>query len=188
MNSPHIIVLAGYSCAGKSTLARTFCEIYEASQIHQQDVYREIAAERGFTSAREWLREVGTNTFIETTMDRVAHMIQTIEAKPIVVLDEAYNESGLKHLTNIFGEDAITLVQVNASADARGSRIAERLGTPTGASEELRFRDDFLKDAGLDVVLDRAQIHVLNEGFVRNTAYELGRQLEQLGLTLDTID
>ena len=174
-----IIFLAGYSAAGKSTLAREMSVNHGYQLIEHQPFIHQLAVERGFKRARNWLEHVGIDRFAEDSstamVSRTADLVSQGGKK--IVLDATYGLQMLNLFDIHFPDLYRIVVSVIASNQARLRNIQRRMGGISlhEAQTELDFRDDFLKRVGITDVLRNSHFSVKNEGSIQNVALETER-------------
>lgn len=71
-----VIILAGWSCAEKSTIAKKISELIGFDLISVYEVYRAIAISKGYKRSREWLENVGSNLFAISTFTEIADQME----------------------------------------------------------------------------------------------------------------
>ena len=179
----NIIILAGYSCAGKSTLARAYSDKYNCGYIDHQNLIHRIAQNNGFDRARHWLKSVGIELFIDISTKEIINEIRLLQDKEIdsIITDVSYGMKMLNEISSEFPKSRIFVVKLNASKSTRKKRIAFRMGNVNDrlASKELNFRDNFLKQANLDEVLRNATINLYNDSEIDNVVKELYNELQK---------
>jgi len=167
LENKRIIFLAGYSAAGKSTLAQELYTNWDYSFVEHQPLVHEIAFKKGYQRARYWLSEVGVNQFAkESTQEMILRTKKFFhEDKEKIVFDVTYGREMLKLFQREFPNIYILVVSIIAEEDVRLKNIQKRMGTESysKAQKELRFRDGFLREAGLNEVLKQSNIEVRNE-------------------------
>lgn len=179
-----IVLLAGYSAAGKSTLGRELSDNWEYDFVEHQPLVHEIASNKGYERARYWLDEVGVNQFAnESTREMVSRAKKIFEeGKEKIIFDVAYGREMLELFQREFPNIYILVVSVIAGEDTRVKNIQKRMGTESSseAERELHFRDGFLRDVGLDEVLPQSDIEVINKDrSIGEVASELNRLIEE---------
>ncbi len=172
-----ILTFVGYSGAGKSTLSRMVSQSLNLEFIEHQPLVHKIATSKGFDRARHWLADVGIEKFIEESGNEMIRRIQTAseENKAGAVIDVVYNEAMLDQIKDAFPESKLVVVAVNTESSTRGERISGRMGgiPMDEAIKEREFRDDFLRDSGMESALKRTDIEVMNNGNLEKTQEEL---------------
>jgi cytidylate kinase len=159
-----IVVLAGLSCVGKSTIGKTFCEKYGFDLINQQSIYRKIAKSKGYTLARKWLADVGNEVFTQETIDAVAIEIAGKKSEQGILVDETYGTRSLDYLRSFFPDRTFVIVAVRAKQSSREQRMEGRIGADREAArKEMYFRDNFLIQSGIEDVLKIADINLENK-------------------------
>lgn len=179
-----IVFLAGYSAAGKSTLAREMRDSWGYNLVEHQPLVHGLATSKGYERARHWLAEVGTNQFADESTNEMASRAKKIldngEAK--VVFDVAYGTNMLEIFRKEFPNIYILVVSIIAGEDTRAENIQKRMDTKSSeeARKELRFRDGFLHEVGLDGVLQQSDIEITNiDKPIREVASQLNRLIEE---------
>lgn len=162
-----IVFLAGYSAAGKSTLAKEMRDNWDYTLVEHQPLVHGIASRKGFKRARHWLAEVGVEKFAEESANEMVSRTKNVlkEGKIRVVFDVAYGVKMLELFQSEFPDIYKLVVSVIADEDTRTLNIQKRMGTESTdeAQKELHFRDRFLREVGLDEVLQRSDIKVTNK-------------------------
>lgn len=179
-----IVFLAGYSAAGKSTLAREMRDSWEYNLIEHQPLVHGLATSRGYERARHWLADAGVNQFADESaqemVKRTRKIIDVGETK--VVFDVAYGTKMLELFQREFPDIFKLVVSVLADESTRVENIQKRMGTESieDAGKELRFRDGFLREVGLDDVLQQSDIKITNmDKPIRDVASELNGLIEK---------
>lgn len=179
-----IVLLAGYSAAGKSTLAREMRNGWGYNLIEHQPLVHSLATSKGYERARHWLAEVGVEKFAnESVQEMVKKTRKIIDAgKTKVIFDVLYGTKMLELFRGEFPDMFILVVSVLADKDTRVENIQKRMGIISieDAEKELHFRDSFLREVGLDVVLQQSDIEITNINKpIRNVASELNELIER---------
>lgn len=163
-----IVFLAGYSAAGKSTLAREMCDNWGYHLIEHQPLVHDIASSKGYKRARHWLADVGVNQFADESaremVTRAKKILGAGETK--IVFDVAYGTRMLELFQNEFPDIYRFVIYVIAEEDFRTKNIQKRMGTESSdeAEKELHFRDSFLHEVGVDKVIQQSDIKIINKG------------------------
>lgn len=182
--SKQIIFLAGYSAAGKSTLAREMRDNFNYHLIEHQPLIHDIAKGKGYERARHWLANVGVEQFAkESAEEMVARTKSAInEGKTKIVFDVVYGTKMLELFRVEFPDMFRLVVSVLADKEIRTKNIQKRMGTESAeeAEKELRFRDGFLQEVDVDTVLKRSDIKIANTGRpIGEVASELNSLIEK---------
>lgn len=74
-----VIILAGWSCSGKSTTAKKLVDITSFDLIEVYKKYHRIAVSKGYRRSREWLYDVGGVIFSAETFLRIARYITILK-------------------------------------------------------------------------------------------------------------
>jgi dephospho-CoA kinase len=179
-----IVFLAGYSAAGKSTLAREMRDNWGYTLVEHQPMVHGLATKKGYKRARHWLAEVGVDRFAEESAKEMISRAESAlgEGKTKIVFDVAYGVKMLELFRNEFPDIFMLVVSVLSDEDTRMGNIQKRMGAKSieEAKQELHFRDDFLRQVGVDEVLERSDIEVTNKGRpVGEVVTELIRLIER---------
>jgi dephospho-CoA kinase len=179
-----IIILAGYSGAGKSTLAREFSKSQGYSFIDHQQIIHDLANQHGSPRARDWLAQIGPERFVQESTQEILNSIKTKSenGNQRFILDAAYGETMTRAIKESFPEAGMLVVAVLAERDIRLARIKKRMGNPSDsiAETELIFRDTFLKQVGLDQVLNQKNIEIYSNNPPDKLSLELIEQIKKL--------
>lgn len=178
-----VIVLAGFSCAGKSTLSKRLVDLYGFDLVEQYVVYSSIAHTRGYKRTRHWLADVGNEVFVkETTLESVRR-INSLEGSMGVVIDASYGPLMDDILRSGLVNVHLVVVAIKADERLRAVRMASRMGVPDKeALEELTFRDGFLSAVNLELIMEGADIEVVNKGDINEVLGQMVDELARLGI------
>ncbi len=178
-----VIVLAGFSCAGKSTISKRLIDLYGFDLMEQYVIYSGIAYTKGYKRTRYWLAEVGDEVFVkETTLENVRR-INALKGSKGVVIDASYGPVMDEILRSSLINARIIVVAVKADEILRAVRMAGRMGaTDEEAQVELTFRDSFLSEVNLDEVLEKADFEVVNRSGIEDALSQLAEELTKLGI------
>lgn len=180
-----IVILAGFSAVGKSTISSNFCEKYGWDLIKHQELVHGIATSKGYERARYWLKEVGIDTFMSESVAEMINRIRKTENTRGVLIDASYGPSMIGSIRKTFPEDKVATVAILAESETRESRMIGRMGAEREvARAEKEFRDRFLKDAGVEKVISESDITIYNRGEIGTAIEELSRGLRALGFIL----
>jgi len=181
-----IILFAGFAGAGKTTLSRSLSKRLDFSYIEHQKVVHELAASKGYSRARYWLKDAGVKKFIGESTDEMVHL--TREAKHVglkgVILDVVYGDEMVDGFKNAFPEAEIVVIGVEANRGLREERIALRMGGVERAiaEKERGFRDKFLTEVGLRRALLKTDFNVENAGSLEELESRIEARLINLGV------
>lgn len=85
-----VIILAGWSCAGKSTVAKKLADTILFDLIDVYEVYHDIAVSKGYKRSRYWLHKVGGRIFANETTFRIVDYIKLFNESCGVVIDASF--------------------------------------------------------------------------------------------------
>lgn len=183
-----IIVLAGWSCSGKSTIAKKLANIYEFHLIELYDVYHELAIKKGYNRSREWLKEVGNDEFVTKTVFEIIDIIKLRRryGSKGFIIDASLGE-GMDFSLDYFLRDVISAendvnivnIPIFSPYYLRLHRMEIRLNTlcTKDAIKELLFRDRFLRAVNLDYVIRKANFSVWNISTLEKVVEEIRQKL-----------
>ncbi|WP_247001534.1 (d)CMP kinase [Halosolutus gelatinilyticus] len=127
-----LLTVSGPPGSGKSTTAELLADAFDLDHVSGGDIFRELADERGYTPL-EFNKLAEENDQIDRDLDRRLHEI-AVEEDGLVL------ESRLAGW--LAGEHADFRFWLDAPADVRGERIAEREDKdPVRATEETKARE-----------------------------------------------
>lgn len=182
----NILILAGYSCAGKSTLAKDFSDLSGYGFVEHNKLVHEISESKGFDRARYWLSEVGMKIFIDDTLSEISKRIREFKnlSKNGVITDVAYGNQMINKLREDFPDSKLIVASIVANKELREARMMGRMGgvERESAVNEREFRDGFLIEAGLEEVLKHSDIVVANEGGQKDMLVNFCDKLKAVGI------
>lgn len=159
-----IILLTGYSGAGKSVVSNQLATSLGLSYIDSRNVYHKLARELGFTSGREWLKTAGTSDFLENVIDETVRQMSDQPEGTNFVLDAVAGNRMVEKIRSSFPQANMTIVSLQAPVEVREGRIARRQNLDLqSAAHERKFRDGFLQESGVEATMQQANFVVENE-------------------------
>ncbi len=171
-NNKVLIVLVGFSCAGKSTIAKKLSELCKLEFLDQNKIYHSIAISKGYKRSRDWLKEVGSIIFTEETVKETIKCFRSISGKTGAVIDASYGLSMHSILHSDLSEARIIVISVLANRNLRLQRMMGRINASRKeADKELVFRDNFLKKVKIEDIMSECDLEVINEDDI-NSAVE----------------
>jgi len=177
-----VIVLAGFSCAGKTTISRLLADLCGYDLMDQRQIYSRIALARGYERTRDWLSSVGGEVFVKETTLETIRRIKALPASRGVVIDASYGPAMHEQLRSGLANIRIIVVSIRAVESERAMRMAGRMNaSEEAAGTELDFRDNFLKEVNLEAVLAEADIKVVNTAAPEEVARSLAEELASSG-------
>lgn len=176
-----IVLLAGYSGAGKSTVAQKFADAYGFNFINHQRLVHDLATSKGFERARYWLASVGNKTFAEESAKEMVRLIKEKGETRGIIIDVTYGTEMIEEIKNNFRDCKIYVVGFFADFETRKERIMGRMGAEReAASVEMDFRDSFLREVGLETVITgKLDFSLTNSGKIEDTTKTLFNELEK---------
>lgn len=179
-----ILILAGYSAVGKSTIGPALCEKCGFHYINHQKLLHGLAEARGYKRSRYWLADVGIQSFIEESLNEMVRKIKDEEDKARgFLIDAAYGNQMLEKFEKAFPDAKVVVIAVLADPEIREGRIMGRMAAEREpAIVEMQFRDGFLREAGLDEVLRQTDFAVYNTGELKETVNTISGFLALRGI------
>lgn len=182
-NKLSVIVLAGFTCAGKSTISKRLVDLYGFDLMEQYVIYRSIAMTKGYKRTRHWLAEVGNEIFIKETTLETVRCINSLADSHGVVIDASYGPAMDVILRSSLMNARIIMISVRSDQNVRAKRMAGRMGTSDEEAQiELSFRDDFLIEVNLEEVMEKADFEIVNKGNVEDIVYQIVDKLADFGI------
>jgi dephospho-CoA kinase len=176
--NPTIILLAGWSGAGKTVVADALAQRTGMIPIRVKDVYGRLARASGHERSRDWLQAVGWKVFLQESLDATLEMMQKIGSRAYI-LDGVSGTEMIEAIGRFFPQANLVTVHIDTDQSIRQARIASRQGlAEIEAIGERQFRDELLVEAGLRSVVEGADIMVNNEGSIEEVVEFLVAQLE----------
>jgi len=186
----NILILAGHSGAGKTSIARQMSKDYDLGFIEHQKLIHEMAISKGYLRTRHWLKEVGIKSFVDESKSEMYSRLESFRMSGLkgVVIDVAYGNDMVTEISSRFSDAKVIVISVCTNEAIRETRIMSRMGgvERTVAYDEREFRDGFLNDVGLREVIDNADFEIINNGDLRDTIGLLYKNLEERGIQLKT--
>lgn len=180
-----IVILAGFSAVGKSTISSNFSEKYGWSLIKHQELVHGIARSKGYERARYWLKDVGIDTFMSESVTEMIKRIREVEEASGVLIDASYGPSMVDGIKKAFPKARVATAAILAEPETKEVRMAGRMGAEREvARTEKEFRDGFLKEAGVERVISEADITIYNKSEIGIAIEELSNKLQALGFIL----
>lgn len=128
-----LVTVSGLAGSGKSTTAAGLAEAFDFEHVSGGDIFRELAAERGYTPV-EFNELAEEDDSIDRDLDRRLYTIARER-------DDLVLESRLAGW--LAGEFADFRIWLNAPPDVRAARVADREDKPVAqAREETRRREE----------------------------------------------
>lgn len=178
-----VIVLAGFSCAGKSTISKKLVNLYGFDLMEQYVIYNTIAMAKGYKRTRHWLAEVGNEVFVKETTIETVRRINTLADSKGIVVDASYGPVMDTILRSSVINAHIVVIAVSADQGIREKRMTGRMGgSDDEAKIELVFRDDFLKEVNLEDVMGKADFEVTNKTSIEEVLNQITSNLSTLGI------
>lgn len=178
-----VIILAGFSCSGKSTTSKKLVNRYRFDLMEQYVIYHNISSSKGYKRTRYWLADVGNENFVSEITVETVRRIQNLSSSKGVVIDASYGSRMHAILSSTLPNAQIITIAITTNQEERVQRMKGRMGSSLeGAEVELTFRDKFLSDVGLQDIIDKAEFKVENKGSIESVISEIYRILEKYGI------
>ena len=178
-----VIVLAGFSCTGKSTIAERLVDLYGFNLMEQYVIYNSIAVAKGYRRTRYWLAEVGNEVFVKEITLETVRRINALETSKGIVIDASYGPLMDTILRSSLINTRIIIVAVGTEQSVRERRLVGRMETSDEeAKVELAFRDGFLEEVNLKKIMEEADFEVVNKGNIEEVLDQIANELAKLGV------
>lgn len=159
-----IIILSGWSCAGKSTIAEILAGDISFDLIKIYEVYHSLSIKKGFSRSREWLAKVGDEEFVKETMYEIVSKIKLLEYSKGIVIDASFSFL-MNCIINVnFPNARVINIAILSNYKNRLKRMVKRMNVSSiiKAINEMKFRDEFLEDIYLINFLAKSDFEVSN--------------------------
>lgn len=178
-----VIILAGFSCAGKSTIAKKLVDRYEFDLMEQYVIYHDIANSKGYKRTRYWLADIGNEKFVNEVATETVRRIQSLPHSKGIIIDASYgSKMHTIFASTLLGATIITLSLIT-NREERVQRMKGRMGSSFEEAEiELTFRDKFLNDVGLQEIIDKAEFKIENKENIESVILEVDQILGKYGI------
>lgn len=178
-----VIILAGFSCTGKSTISKRLVDLYGFNLMEQYVIYNSIAVAKGYRRTRHWLAEVGNEVFVEETTLETVRRINALEESKGIVIDASYGPLMDTILRSSLINTRIIVVTVITDQGICERRMAGRIeASDEEAKAELAFRDVFLKEVNLGKIIEESDFEVINNGNIEEVLNQIANELAKLGI------
>ncbi|MBI1864069.1 AAA family ATPase [Candidatus Woesebacteria bacterium] len=178
-----LIIFAGYSCSGKSTVSKRLIDRYGFDLMEQYVIYREIAMTKGFKRTRYWLADVGNEVFVSETTVETVRRIQALTNSKGVIIDVSYGPRMHAILNSSLPNARIITIAISAESEERVKRMMGRMGASLEEAEvELTFRDKFLSEIGLQTIIEASEFRIKNKGSVESVLLDIDQILGKYGI------
>lgn len=179
----NILLFAGYSASGKSTLAEGINKILGYKLLDERAIIHDLAVKKGYSRSRHWLESEGLNCLVEAARSETIQNIRESQDCKGVIIDGAYDREIPEVINSVFPEARLTIINIIAERDVRKNRMELRLGSLADqALFELEGIDCFKREAGVEEIMSRADITIDNSTPLETTLAVLHRELGQRGL------
>lgn len=176
-----IVLLAGWSCTGKSTISNLVSKQLGFILMDQNEIYHDLSCSKGYERAREWLADVGREVFIRETVAETIRRMGIQGENTGFVIDATYGELMVEMLRDAFPGSKLFVIYVFSDPEIREGRMMGRLGGVEReiAKQELGFRDGFLSESGLERVISEADYVVDNSCDIEESVRQMTDIIER---------
>jgi len=177
-NNQILIVLVGFSCTGKSTIAKKLADLYKLELIDQYNVYHSIAVSKGYKRSRDWLKDVGNTIFVEETVRETIKRFRSVDNKMGAVIDASYGPLMHSVLYSELPYTRIITISVLTNRNLRLQRMMIRMSVSSReAMKELTFRDNFLKAVRIKAIMSKCNLEIFNDSDIVSAVKQITQWL-----------
>lgn len=169
-----IILLTGLSGSGKTSIGEIL-EKQGCGLIRVQKLLHNWAVELGYERIRHWLARVGEDHVLFTSRCLILKEILK-KGNLDVVVDDCFDPDLPDIVKRVFPKVEVVTIWIKVDENTREARIAGRLGVEIGSrqlKDEVTLLDNFKKKAGIEAVIQDANIVIENGGKLDETVGEL---------------
>jgi len=176
-----IILFTGLSASGKSVISKKVSEKLGLPRINLHAIIHEIAAQKGFPRARNWISAVGVEQSLEETRSRLANLIEEMRNRKGVIVDEVVDPATLAFLESQFREDEFCSVYIRANRHDRKRFMDKRLGGKDRreAQREIHFIDHLKEEVGIAQIIENVDYRFENFRNVESVANNIANTLRR---------
>lgn len=176
----NIILFTGLSASGKSTISKEVSKKLDLPRIDIHAIIHDIALQKGFPRARNWILETGIPRALEETRESLVKETENARNREGVIIDEVLDPETFDLLKHRFAEDEFCTVYIKTNRHDRKRFMANRLGKKTKeAKREIRFIDGLKERVGTRDIIEAADYKFENFGTLEDIAYEIAKTLQQ---------
>lgn len=174
-----IFLLTGPSCTGKSTLAQDLGKKFQLPVLGERKILHTLASSHSFSRTRYWLAKDGINKVLDEALEETIRRIKTEKNELGVILDGSYDCRLPKTLAENFKGEKIFIISVIAEEKTREERMTKRINTNLEeALNEMHFIDRFKYLAGMNEIMEKANLVIKNDRPLEETVREIKPILE----------
>ena len=149
-----LIIIAGRTGSGKTTLCRHLSEAFGAPIISFSSLARKFANQHGYSSIRRCFFDMGTKEFTESIGEYILNDIEKEKSADMLILDGLYIFNILDYLKNRY---KTTIFSLNTEEKTCVERISRRLGiSKEKALSEYMVKEDIKTALGNELLLQIA--------------------------------
>ena len=168
IESKYIIFLAGFSGAGKTTLARLIAKKYGLTLIEARKINHQLK-KPGFKRTRDLIRTIGREKFLKRWETAVIEKMREEPTSKGFIVDGIANADIIERVKQVLPQATILVINVRADDSIRTDRIANRENLKD-SEREKELRNGFLRESGMEQVTKTADFTVVNEGPIEEAA------------------
>lgn len=147
-----VIIIAGKTGAGKSTLCKRLQEYFDFPLLSFANMGKEFATKKGYQRIRQCHLDMKLEDFIEGISNHIFHTIDTqLHTCDFILVDGLYIE---KTITKLKEKYECIVIYLKTSNTIRYERIAKRLSiTIEQAKKENKIKEKLKDDVGIESLI-----------------------------------
>lgn len=184
-----ILLFTGYSASGKSTIAKELNKTFGFYNLGEREILHSLAVVAGFQRTREWLRHEGSEALIEAARVETVNRIKKMGPKWGVMIDGSYDQALPDTLKNFFPSYRQLIIHIDLDDEERKERMIKRQeGSVDESKKEMGLIDNFKRMAGVEKIMERADVVVDNTSPIEVSLRSLRKELARKNVIVSPFD
>ena len=164
-----VVGFTGYSCSGKTTIAKKICEKYDFTLLSVRDISHQLANKNGYNRSRDFIMSIGNEKYLEICRQEILRLLSSTGD---YIIDDIMDPSLWIDIVKSY--DCL-LLSFKLEENKRLDRLCTRLNCDWNfACIELKFLDDCKNSFGIgSIICDGQSIEVdgVDEDVLCNIVY-----------------
>lgn len=175
-----ILLFAGLSATGKSTIARMLGERFDIPVVGEREILHRLAVSHGFQRTRYWLGAVGIQQVLDEALLETVRTVRNQMNTNGIIIDGSYDRRLAHGLQREFPRERVVVIAVTLNDKTREDRMISRMRVSPGeALGDMRLIDGFKIAAGVEEMTREANVTIENGGLPREATEALITKLER---------